>query len=165
MQFDNSVLLLLSSLGLTLLGSVDVYAFAPYHRYGLKSWSNVNIQQQQQQQQRISWKEDGALVRPLSVRLYAGGEGEKEVEEDYRIKYKDCVGKRISHESSWMTGTGVITKITKCSIQFKLDGFDTIKTVRENFKIDMSTEAVDTVDTVPDHNNTLRKKEGREVDV
>lgn len=90
---------------------------------------------------------------------------EKEVEEDYRIKYKDCVGKRISHESSWMTGTGVITKITKCSIQFKLDGFDTIKTVRENFKIDMSTEAVDTVDTVPDHNNTLRKKEGREVDV
>ena len=83
MQFDNSVLLLLSSLGLTLLGSVDVYAFAPYHRYGLKSWSNVNIQQQQQQQQqRISWKEDGALVRPLSVRLYAGGEGEKEVEEE-----------------------------------------------------------------------------------
>ena len=89
----------------------------------------------------------------LNVYVYAGSKKEifdsmkrelfpeKEVEEDYRIKYKDCVGKHISHKS-W---TGVITKITKCSIQFKLDGFDTIKTVRENFTIDVLTEAIDTV--------------------
>ncbi len=87
-------------------------------------------------------------------------------QEDYRIKYKDCVGKRISHESSWMSGTGVITKITKCSIKFKVDGYDTFRTVREHFKIDMSTEAVDTVPAKKrkpmeweknygDHNNTL----------
>ena len=76
MRFDNSIHLLLSSFGLTtLLGSVDVYAFAPYHhQYGLKYVSNWNIQQQQQ---RIAIKEDGVLVRPMSVRLYAGGEGEK----------------------------------------------------------------------------------------
>ncbi len=67
---------------------------------------------------------------------------EKKVE-DYRIKYKDCVGKRILHESgggAWIVHrtSGVITNITKSSIHFKVDGSDTIKTVRENFTIDKS---------------------------
>ena len=67
---------------------------------------------------------------------------EKKVE-DYRIKYKDCVGKRILHLSgggAWIVHrtSGIITKITQFSIHFKVDGSDTIKIVRENFTIDKS---------------------------